>query len=184
MSQKNYTKLQNNSFNYQRDSDELLLAGTMPGKTYQYTQLQKNTFNYPWDSEGLLLAGTYRERITDTQKLQKNTFNYPRDGERLALGGNMPQKNTFNYPRDGERLALGGNNAALCKMRGRWRGKENPRQLGVDECALRLLTARLPQGDQSDLQEVRVVLVHVCDGPEPDDLNGLVLPATRTLFSL
>jgi hypothetical protein len=66
-------------------------------------------------------------------------------------------------------------------MRGRRRGKKDPRQLGVDERALRLLTARLPQGDQSDLQEVRVVLVHVCDGPQTDDLNGLVLPATRIL---
>jgi hypothetical protein len=132
----------------------------MPGKNYQYTKLENNTFNYPRDGEGLLLAGTMPRKYYQYTKLQKNTFNYPGDGERLALGGN---------------------NAALCKMRGRRWGQEDPRQLGVDECALRLLTARLPQGDQSDLQEVRVVLVHVCDGPQTDDLNGLVLPATRTL---
>ncbi len=127
-------------------------------------------------------------------KLQKKYFQLPAGRRKAAVGGNNAakelsvhetiQKNTFSYPRDGERLALGGNNAALCKMRGRRRGEEEPPQLGVDECALRLLTARLPQGDQSDLQEVRVVLVHVCDGPQPDDLNGLVLPATRNLFSL
>jgi len=63
------------------------------------------------------------------------------------------------------------------------RGRGNPGELGVDEPALDLLAAHLPQRDQSDLQEVSAVLVHVCHLPQPDNLYGLVLPSNKEKMS-